>query len=111
MKYYTICWPGEFGQNVQETFSEYQILQSYFDYWSGKMREVGREDQISLLKCIEDWITVHLAVETDQWGNKQRESFDDIMSEKGYQIGSLEDALKFEERRNRPVRKKAFRKY
>jgi hypothetical protein len=70
MKYYTISYPGELGQHIQETLSEFQILQTYFEYWCGKMIEVGRQDQIGILKCIEDWITIHFAVETDEFGNK-----------------------------------------
>ena len=67
-KYYTITYPGEFGQHVQETFSEMQILKSYFEYWSMKMREVNKADQISIESCIDDWIVVNWAWETDQYG-------------------------------------------
>lgn len=70
MKYWTICFPGEFGQNVVETWSEEQILRSYFEYWSGKMRSVNKDHMISEQTCIEDWTDVHWASETDQWGNK-----------------------------------------
>ena len=71
MKYWNICFPGEYGQNVVETWSEKQIIQSpYHTYWCSKMIEVGKQDQISIERCIEDWIVVHWAIETDQWGNK-----------------------------------------
>ena len=70
MKYWTICYPGEHGQHVQETFSEYQILQSYFDYWYGQMRKVGKLDEISIENCIEDWVCGHWAWRTDAVGNK-----------------------------------------
>ena len=70
MKYYTICYPGEHGQHVQETFSEYQILTSYFDYWYGQMRKVDKYDEISIKNCIEDWICGHWAWRTDAQGNK-----------------------------------------
>jgi hypothetical protein len=33
------------------------------------MKEVNKEDQISKQRCLEDWIVVNWAVETDQWGN------------------------------------------
>lgn len=68
MKYYTIVYPGEFGQYVQETFNEDQILRSYYGYWSEKMRQANKQDLISRELCIEDWITGHWAVETDQFG-------------------------------------------
>lgn len=70
MKYYTIVYPGEFNQHIQETFSEEQIIKSYFDYWSGKMKEIGKEHMINREKCIEDWAVIHWAVETDQFGTK-----------------------------------------
>lgn len=70
MKYYTICYPGEHGQHVQETFSEIQILQSYFDYWFGKMREVNKLDEVTIQNCIEDWVVGHWAWSSDEVGNE-----------------------------------------
>lgn len=70
MKYYTIAYPGEFGQHVQETFSEDQIIQSYYKYWYSRMVQANRHDMISRENCIDDWIVVHWAMETDQFGNK-----------------------------------------
>ena len=70
MKYWTIAYPGEFGQHVQETFSEDQIIQSYYKYWYGKMVQANKHEFISREQCIDDWIVVHWAVETDQFGNK-----------------------------------------
>lgn len=68
MKYWTIVFPGEFGQHVQETWSEDQILESYYPYWKGKMMEVGKQDMITKERCIDDWTVVHWAQETDQFG-------------------------------------------
>jgi hypothetical protein len=70
MKYYTIVFPGEFGQHVQETWSTDQILQSYYTYWVTKMIQNNNYVDISEERCIDDWCTVHWAVETDEWGNK-----------------------------------------
>lgn len=73
MKYYTIAFPGEYGQHVQETWSEVQIIKSYYKYWSGKMIENAPDHNLLDLSshlCIEDWCIIHWAVETDQWGNK-----------------------------------------
>ena len=36
MRYWTIVSPGKFGQHVQETFSEDQIIESYYQYWANK---------------------------------------------------------------------------
>ncbi len=70
MKYYTIVFPGEHGQHVQETWNELQIIKSYYKYWYGKMVEANKHNEASIEACIEDWCIVHWAVETDQWGNK-----------------------------------------
>jgi hypothetical protein len=71
MKYWTIAFPGEFGQHVEETWSEDQIIKSYWTYWYTKMIEAGKGDMVTTEHCIEDWCTVHWATESkDQWGNK-----------------------------------------
>lgn len=70
MKYYTIIYPGEFGQHIQETFSEEQILKSYWEYWKGRMQSVNRHELINENNCIEDWKVEHWAEETDEFGNK-----------------------------------------
>lgn len=70
MKYWTIAFPGEFGQHVVETWNEDQILKSYWAYWFVKMLQAGKGSDTSSERCIEDWCTVHWAVETDEWGNK-----------------------------------------
>lgn len=69
-KYWTISYPGKFGQHVQETFSEEQILKSYYKYWFHKMVEANKHDQISNENCIDDWRIVHWAEETNQFGEK-----------------------------------------
>ena len=47
MKYWTIVFPGEHGQHVQETWSEDQIIASYWDYWCGKMTNFKKTELIS----------------------------------------------------------------
>ena len=68
MKYWSITFPGEFGQHVVEVWSEEQILASYLPYWTSRMIEVGKQDQISRERCIDDWIVLHWAIETDKFG-------------------------------------------
>jgi hypothetical protein len=63
MKYYTISFPGEFGQHVDEIWSEDQIIESYYKYWYGKMVESNKHYLISRELCIDDWCVVHWAVE------------------------------------------------
>lgn len=71
MKYYSIAFPGEFGQHVAETWSEEQILKSsWYKHWVLKMCEINKHDQITDENAIDDWIVVHWAVETDEWGYK-----------------------------------------
>lgn len=73
MKYYTIVFPGEHGQHVQETWSTDQILKSYYPYWCGMMIQNVAAPDLNELNCIDDWIVVHWAMETDQFGNKLNE--------------------------------------
>lgn len=68
MKYYTIAFPGEFGQHVVETWSEHQIVKSYIKYWSMRMIEAGKGDEITVERCIDDWCAVHWAEETTEFG-------------------------------------------
>ena len=74
MKYYTIVFPGEYGQHVQETWSEEQIIKYYYRYWSVRMIQAGHGDDISRERCIEDWTAVHWAMETDQFGNNKEQN-------------------------------------
>jgi hypothetical protein len=68
MKYWTIVFPGEFEQHVQETWSEDQIIKSYYTYWSTKMIQNVKDADLSRDKCIEDWIVIHWAIETNEFG-------------------------------------------
>lgn len=70
MKYWTIAFPGEFGQHVVETWSEEQIIKSYYTYWAGKMLENVKNPDLDKESCIDDWVTVHWAVRTNEWGDK-----------------------------------------
>lgn len=63
MKYYKISFPGEFGQDVVETWSEKQIIESYYKYWCGKMIQNREAPDLDENRCIEDWCGVHWAIE------------------------------------------------
>jgi len=69
-KFYTIAFPGEFGQHVVETWSEQQILKSYYPHWFHKMSQANSHSEINEQNCIDDWCVIHWAVETDEWGKK-----------------------------------------
>ena len=75
MKYWTIVFPGEYDQTVAETWSEDQIIESYYKYWSAKMIQNSKTD-LSRENCIEDWVIVHWAVETDEFGNKLKSKYE-----------------------------------
>lgn len=71
MKYWTIAFPGECGQHVVETWSEQQIMNSsWYRNWTLKMVQANKHHLMTEQNALDDWITVHWAVETDQWGNK-----------------------------------------
>lgn len=69
MKYWTIKFPGECGQHVTETWNEKQILESsWYKHWLLKMIQANKHDLINNENAINDWVVVHWAVETDEWG-------------------------------------------
>lgn len=68
-RYWTIVFPGDCGQHVQETWNEDQIIKSYFTHWVGNMIQSGHGDEVSRERCIDDWIVVHWAQQTDEFGN------------------------------------------
>ena len=67
-RYWTITFPGEHGQTVVETWSEEQILKSYYAYWFHKMCEANKHEEISEENCIRDWVVTHWAGRTDEFG-------------------------------------------
>ena len=70
MKYWTIVFPGEEGQHVQETWSEKQIFASSWGRnWVYMMIQGDKGHLMSDELMLDDWKVVHWAVETDQWGN------------------------------------------
>ena len=71
MKYYSIAFPGEFGQDVVETWSEDQIIASYYPYWKERMIAAYPDAPLSRDMCIEDWCTVHWAIEVEKPAWKQ----------------------------------------
>ena len=71
MKYWTIVFPGEEDQHVQETWSEEQILRSsWYRNWVLMMVQADKAHLMTDKAAIDDWCVVHWAEETDQWGNR-----------------------------------------
>lgn len=62
MKYYSIVYPDDNGNTVEEVLSEQDILDHYWDWWYEKMVLADKRDKISLENCIKDWIVVNWAM-------------------------------------------------
>jgi hypothetical protein len=73
MKYYSFneyCCPSE--GYVLTTYSEDTILDFYWDAWCNAMMNHSnpdRQDMINEQHCIDDFVTVNWAWETDSKGN------------------------------------------
>ena len=70
MKYWTIVEPGNDGVSpVYTTLSDQDILKEYWNYWYGKMCEKFGKEHVDAnycpQDCIDDWIVVHWAWESD----------------------------------------------
>jgi hypothetical protein len=69
-RYWTIVFPGECGQHVQETWSEKQIIASaWYRNWIMMMVQADKAHLMSDEAALDDWKVVHWAQQTDQWGN------------------------------------------
>ena len=72
-RYWTICFPGECGQHVQETWSEKQILSSaWYKNWIMMMVQADKAHLMSDKAALDDWKVVHWAYESD-WLGKMKE--------------------------------------
>lgn len=58
MKYYIFYEPGSIN-----VISDKRIIETYFDWWSNKMKSVNKSALISEENCIEDFCVVHWATE------------------------------------------------
>jgi hypothetical protein len=104
MNYYEIVFPGECGQHVTELWSESQIIESYWPYWSGRMKMKFENPELTHEMCIEDWCTVHWAVKVPEpeW-KKQINAGAEIHSDKGYEESTWEKYEEFVKKRNYPI--------
>lgn len=67
MRYWIYCEPvnAKSTEAIWQVWSDAAILAEYWEYWCGRMRNVGRESQISENNCITDWAATHWAVPAD----------------------------------------------
>lgn len=63
MRYWVYCEPadGHTSEPIYQVWSDKAILASYWNYWCGRMKQAGREHQISENNCITDWAATHWA--------------------------------------------------
>lgn len=54
---------GPGGKLDPVEITEDEIIKTYWDWWSNKMKGLGREDKISRENCIADWVTTNWAWE------------------------------------------------
>lgn len=106
MKYYQISFPGEFGQDVTETWSEKQILNSYYPYWCIMMVQSMAEPDLNEKNCIADWAVVHWAVEIPKpdWISEN-------VLDAEYELDDLSKVEEFEQKRNYPLGDSTSEKY
>lgn len=45
--------------------SEEDIMREYYPYWIEQMTKVNRADLINKENCIEDWMSIHWAMEVE----------------------------------------------
>ena len=68
MRYWSICYPGDNGEDVVETLSADDIRKQYYPYWYEKMCKKFGKDHVDanycFEDCLEDWVIVHWAVES-----------------------------------------------
>jgi len=67
MRYWTFCEPyypsqdNDGYEDMEYTYSEGDILEEYWDWWSSEMVRLGRHSLISSQNCIDDWVVTHWA--------------------------------------------------
>lgn len=63
MKTYRYEEPGPHGEIIQVIINEDQIIAKYWNYWCDRMKEAGKEKEISRQSCIDDFVIIHWAYE------------------------------------------------
>ncbi len=62
-KKYKWVEPGENDEPVEMIWTESQILEHYFEWWSEQMAKRDKAHMISEKECIWDFCAVHMAVQ------------------------------------------------
>ena len=68
MKYWSFSYPDLNDTDIVETFSEDEIIDQYYPWWSDKMRKKYGEEYFEKTycekDCIDDWVVVNWAWES-----------------------------------------------
>lgn len=67
MRYWIYCEPASEVSSVPvyTILSDQAILDSYWEYWCGRMESVGKQAELDRETCIQDWVTIHWAQPAD----------------------------------------------
>lgn len=65
MRYWIITEPvsATSSEPVYFIYSDQAVIDEYWNYWTGRMKQVGKEHMLDRETCIMDWATVHWAQE------------------------------------------------
>lgn len=65
MKTYSFVEPlhGHSFTTLEVVMTEDDIIDHYYDHWSERLKDIGKEDQINRENCIEDFIIGNWAIE------------------------------------------------
>ena len=66
MRYFRYVEPNLEGDPTSLIISEEDILKEYLAYWTRRMKDVGKESEISPENCIEDWVANNWAWEVNE---------------------------------------------
>lgn len=65
MRFFYFYEQNENGTSRRVSWSEEEVLDFYFSYWSNQMRFARKEKEISKEKCIEEWKAIYCAKEVE----------------------------------------------
>lgn len=54
---------GENNEPIIKTFTEEEILKTYYPWWKSELESLGRSNLVSEENCIEDWVVINWAWE------------------------------------------------
>jgi len=62
-KYYLGVDIDSESEHPEIIITEDEIFMEYWPFWKERMQKLGRHHLISRENCIQDWVTIHWAVE------------------------------------------------